>query len=481
MSIKQRTLATGAILGSLVVASCSLDVPDLNNPGLDQIATDPTAISINTAATGMLINNRNGKAATTGLVNQLGILGRESYTFSSSDNRFVGELLEGKLAPTSAFGGVFWALDYANIRLGNLILHGLDKVPEFTDANKAGTQGFVHTIQALELLTVILTHYDTGAVIDVDHPLGDPLGPFVSKQAVFAEIARLLDQAQGELANGGDTFTFALGTGFTGFTKPSSTFLKFNRAIAARTAVYQATAATDPAERTTHYAAALTALDASFLDDTSATIDFKLGANYAFSLGAGDTANALIDPTIVAHPGLLTDAQKQADGTTLDARFVNKTTPILDGDGKPTSPASTQDTALSTSIKFKIYTNTSPIPIIRNEDLILLKAEALYFTGQKDKALAELNIVRTLSGKLPAITVAPADDNAFIAALLYERRYSLMFEGGHRWIDLRRFKIALPTVSTKELQNIHFPVPQAECDARKTEPACAITSTDAVP
>lgn len=480
MSIKQRTLATAAILGSLVVASCSLDVPDLNNPGLDQISTDPTAISINTAATGMLINNRNAKAQTTGLVNQLGILGRESYTITATDNRFVGELLEGKLAPTSAFGGVFWAGNYANIRLGNLILSGLDKVPEFTDENKSGTQGFVHTVQALELLTVILTHYDTGAVIDVDHPLGDPLGPFVSKQAVFVEIARLLEQAKTELAAGGDAFTFALGTGFTGFTKPSTTFLKFNRAVAARTAIYQATLATDPAERTTHYTAALAALTESFLDDTSATIDLNLGVNYAFSLGAGDQPNALIDPTIVAHPGLLADVQKQADGTTPDARFVNKTTPILDGDGKPTSLATPQDPKLSTSIKFKIYKNTSPIPIIRNEDLLLLKAEARYFTGDKAGALTELNLVRTLSGKLLPIA-APADDTAFINALLYERRYSLMFEGGHRWIDLRRFKLPLPMDSDKELQNLHFPVPQAECDARKTEPACAITSTDVVP
>jgi hypothetical protein len=480
MSIKQRTLATGAILGSLVFASCSLDVPDLNNPGLNQIADEPTAISINTAATGMLINNRGGKAATTGLVNQLGILGRESFTFTTTDNRFIGELLEGKLAPTSAFGGVFWALDYANIRLGNLILAGLDKVPDFTDANKAGTRGFVHTIQALELLTVILTHYDTGAVIDVDHPLGDPLGPFVSKQAVFVEIARLLDQAAGELASGGDSFTFGLGSGFTGFTKPSSTFLQFNRAIAARCAIYQATLATAPAERTMFYTTALTALTASFIVDNPAmTIDFKLGANYAFSLTAGDTANGLIDPGIVAHPALQTDAQKQADGTTLDARFVAKITPIVDADGKPVSASSAQDSKLSTSIKFKIYTNTSPIPIIRNEDLILLKAEALYFTGDKAGALVELNLVRTLSGKLPPIAL-PADDNAFINALLYERRYSLMFEGGHRWIDLRRFKLPLPMDSDKETQNIHFPVPQAECDARQSEPACAITSTDAV-
>jgi hypothetical protein len=33
----------------------------------------------------------------------------------------------------------------------------------------------------------------------------------------------------------------------------------------------------------------------------------------------------------------------------------------------------------------------------------------------------------------------PASDAAFITVLLKQRRHSLMFEGGHRWIDARRF------------------------------------------
>jgi hypothetical protein len=53
-----------------------------------------------------------------------------------------------------------------------------------------------------------------------------------------------------------------------------------------------------------------------------------------------------------------------------------------------------------------------------------------------------------------------------------------MFEGGHRWIDLRRFGREVPLDSDKHKRNRRFPIPQAECDARPGEPACAITSSE---
>ena len=51
--------------------------------------------------------------------------------------------------------------------------------------------------------------------------------------------------------------------------------------------------------------------------------------------------------------------------------------------------------------------------------------------------MADITVVRTVSGGLDAIA-APATDDAFFDELLYNRRYSLLFEG-HRWVDLRRF------------------------------------------
>jgi starch-binding outer membrane protein, SusD/RagB family len=453
-------LALGGLLGSLALAGCNLDIPDLNNPGLEQLENDPTTASINTATTGLLVGNRGAKAPVTGLVNQLGILGRESYDFDSADTRYVTELIQGNLSKASPYGGAFWAGPYSNIRLGNIILHGVDKVADFTEANKQGIRGFTHTIQALELITVITTHDDTGAVIDTDHPLGEPLGAFVPKAAVYAEIIRLLDTSVTELSAAGAAFTFALSPGYTGFNTPAN-FIKFNRAIRARIAVYLK-----------DYPTALTALQASFLNDTPATMDLKAGVFYVYSLAAGDASNALINPAVFAHPSLATDAQK--NGATNDARLTAKVEALK------SAVVSGTDTALQTTIKFKIYTNVAPIPVIRNEELILLKAEALWFTGDHDGATAELNLIRTTSGKLLALEATPADDTAFIDALLYERRYSLMFEGGHRWLDLRRFNRPLPLDSPTHVRNIRYPIPQPECDARPGEKACTINSSDPV-
>ena len=98
-------------------------------------------------------------------------------------------------------------------------------------------------------------------------------------------------------------------------------------------------------------------------------------------------------------------------------------------------------------------------------------------TGVQTCALP-IYIVRTKSGNLPALSPEPTDDTGFVDALLYERRYSLMFEGGHRWIDLRRFGRPLPLDAPNHVRNIRFPVPQAECDARPGEKACMLNSSD---
>lgn len=180
MSNQLLILATG--LGLLAVPGCDLDVPDLNNPGIDQLNVDPTPPSVNAASTGMLVGQRANKSNTTGLVNQLGIVGRETYDFDPNDGRFVSEDIQGNLQKNSPFGGQFWAGSFNNIRLGYLIVDALPKIDSsvMADADKLSMQGFVHTIMATEFLTIVTTHNDTGAPIDVDRTPGDKtLAPFV--------------------------------------------------------------------------------------------------------------------------------------------------------------------------------------------------------------------------------------------------------------------------------------------------------------
>lgn len=494
MSNKLVSLALGGALGLLAVPSCDLEIPDLNNPGLEQLQNNPTVAGVNAAATGMLVGNRAGKAGATGLVNQLGILGRESYDFDGNDNRFVSEEIQGALNKTSPFGGVLWGGNYANIRNGYIVIHALDKLSGFddpaqADKQKSAMKGFVHTIQGLEFLGLYLTHFDTGAPIDVDQPL-DKLAPFVDKDKVLGEANRLLDLGKDELMAGSEEFTFPLSTGYKGFDTPA-TFLSFNRAMRAQAALY--------ARDYPGVLAALAAIDpdTKLLNEAATTAaDFNVGVFYSFSSNSGDVVNGLANrKSVVAHASFKADVKPQTaasggDPMKPDFRYDSKIVPLA----KPVT--NTNDGSLTTDIGFKLYTAaTTPVPVIRNEELILIKAEALWFSNMHTAAIAELNLVRKNSGKIAGIgepggAAVPTDDLTFVKELLYDRRYSLMYEGGHRWIDLRRFAIQfpgnpdfqLPLDKPSHARNLRFPVPVAECDARPAdEHACKIISTDPLP
>ncbi|MCZ6675254.1 MAG: RagB/SusD family nutrient uptake outer membrane protein, partial [Verrucomicrobia bacterium] len=90
----------------------------------------------------------------------------------------------------------------------------------------------------------------------------------------------------------------------------------------------------------------------------------------------------------------------------------------------------TSDLAITTT-----SSSTDPIPIIRNEELILLRAEANIGLGNFGAAEADMNIVRAAAGLAP---YSGTDASNGLDRLLHEKRYSLFAEG-HRWVDMRRY------------------------------------------
>lgn len=492
-------LALAGILTPLALAACSLDVPDLNDPSLDDLRNHPTAISIGAACTGLLIGNRGGTAAEGGYVSQLGILGRESYNFDAADPRYIGELLAGDLSPGSPFGGAFWAGPYANIQLGNVILGALDKVTDLSDRDKSAIKGFTRTINAIDLLQVVITHDTNGAVLDPNpDPLG-PLAPIVTDTTQqYDKIIGLLEGAVTDLKAAEDpdhpgkaVFPFSLGKGFAGFNTPS-TFLKFNRAIRARVAVYLKDYTT---------AMMIFTQNQSFLDDNPVTFNPDVGVYYAYSTKPGDVANGLINPNFFVHPQISADVAKDANNDPIDNRLQRKTAPAATPPGNdrataglPKHPDGTQLPVLT--FKGLYGSPESSVPLIRNEELVLLAAEARWFNNDHAGAIADLNLVRTVSGKLGPLNPAPTTDADFIAALMYDREFSLLFEGGHRWIDSRRFDAKFHTIAKLAIfitvdkdtgkmtpdgaspdtpngkVNLRYPIPITECDGRPTEPVC---------
>jgi hypothetical protein len=449
----KKTIAMALCAASLSLGACGLEVSDLNNPSINELLEDPTPSGVKAASTGLLIGSRAGKSAQNGYVAHLGILGRESYTFDAADPRFVTEMLSGaSLDPGSpAFGGNFWAGPYANIRNANTVLAALDKVTGLTDPEKEAIRGFAKTMQALDFLTIVSTRDTNGGPIDVAGPF-TTLAPIESKEKMLEHVSKLLDEGKGHLDAASESFPFPLSGGFSNFNKPA-TFKQFNRALKARSETYRK-----------NWNEVLTALGESFLDPAK---PLSLAASYSYGSGSGDTTNGLTSPNLFAHPAIITDAEVKP-GCVEDAADPFK---CLDNRVKAKIKEVNSRTyqGLTSKYQFTLYTSTAPVPIIRNEELLLLRAEANINLGTPAALTAaqdDINLVRAQAGGLPPVELV--GENA-VDVLLKERRYSLLFEGGHRWIDMRRYNQLSRLPKDQPTHTVHdkFPIPVTETDARQ--------------
>jgi starch-binding outer membrane protein, SusD/RagB family len=461
-----RLSRTGLLAGALlIVTACSsdrLNVPNYQNPTVDAITSDPAA-ALPLLATGVLRDDRTNAP---GYVLGMGIFGREAYNYTPTEGRNTSGYLTVDVKNGTSFGGgSLWANPYFTLRDAfntATVLESEKASVVFSAAQKNATRGFLHTMEGLSLLYLINTRDVLGIPVEVT---ADPtaLKPFVSRDSVFKHIVGRLNQAVTELQAAGTTaFPFTFHSGYAGFTTPKN-YIKFNRALAARVNAYRASyglSGCGAPRSATCYQLVLTNLSESFIDPAGS---LTLGTYNVFSAAANDLANSLSNAAtsnVVAHVKSDSGIMLRADGTP-DLRFVLKDTAI-----KAKSPPSTVD-AVPTPWDYKIYrTRADPIAIIRNEELILLRAEAKYYTGDQTGALDDINIIRTRSGGLAA-RGAFASEADFIDELLYNRRLSLLFEG-HRWVDMRRFgRLNLLTLDrpTHVVVN-NLPVPQAECLAR---------------
>ena len=460
LTSRQRHVAyVSALAVALASGACSdINVPDYNRAGFGDLQTAPNRTLVDAAAAGMLASARIDAATRVRLT---GIVGREAYYLDPNESRYVTELVTGAIDPSSFAGNHNHLNIYGTIAQGNVLLTAIDKVAstEYSDAQKEGLRGFVKTVMASEYLVLAMMHQF--AVVEVNEdPLATP-APLKPQAEVYAKARQLFDEGAAHLGAGGTAFTFKLPSGITGSGLNLGTptaFRQFNRGLRSRLDIL-----------TRDYASANTSLAASFINTGTATrAALNHGAYYTYSSGSGDRANGLATGAPeVAEPTLKTDAQiKPAGGR--DNRFDLKV---------DTTGSTINRYNIASNLRFKLYRSapffgtsgaSSPIPWVRNEELILNRAEARWFTGDRPGALADLNFVRTNSGGLAAIAM-PANDEAFITALLYERRYSLMYEGGYRWMDLRRFgRLGIlnnyPRSGDKSIE--FFPIPFVECLSR---------------
>lgn len=425
ISQQRRLLLTGTTAVLLAAAACnplSIDpVTDPRDPSLESVLTNATPTQLNTLAVGVESSLRLGHV-NNGPGNQvIGTFAREVFVLATNENRWFSELLGTKgTLDDNAFFSVGAYNGFARvIRAAKIFNQSAQATNSITPAQKLGIAGFCHTYEALGKLQLLNLMGSNGIRIDVSD-IQRP-GKFVSQAEALTDIRQLLDQAANELDGAGSEFSFRLSSGYTDFNTPA-TFLRFNRALATRVAVYQA-----------DYSGALRALNASFYNRTGS---LSTGPKITFTpTTANDAANPYFQVlSTSSNPvGLVVVPTNFVTEAEAGDRRLSKAPAHI---GPPRTLG-----GISADYDANVFTSaTAPLDIIRNEELILLAAEIRANTSDFAGAAADINAIRTTAGGLaarPAASYSGLTD--FIDEILKQRRYSLFYEG-HRLVDLRRLR-----------------------------------------
>jgi len=423
MNTIYKFLSCFLIVCMVCFTSCEIEeVFDPNNPSLASVTGDPSKAELQGLVTGLESRHRAYYGSATQM---FGSFGREIWAFFGSDPRFTGDWLgiglNGETYPDFFASAGTYTTPYLAVKQANVLVDAANASTSLTAAEKAAYSGFAKTVKGHQLLYPLLQQFENGIRIDVSDPLNP--GPIVTYDEGLAALRAELDAGFSELSGVDGDLPFGLSAGYGGF-ETGNGLASINRAIAARAAIYAGDGA-----------GALTALSSSFmnLDVTMMGMTQKnLQAGPAHVYGnSPDVSNPLFYPfdrptstIIVVHPALIEDAEA---GDTRLSKFAQRIE----------NPAESADVDFTGNYQDGRWaSNTASIPYIRNEELILIYAEANMMTGNMDEAVNAINIIRNAHG-LNDYSGGNSGDE-IIDEILHQRRYSLWAEAGHRWVDLRR-------------------------------------------
>src|SRR5881275_2174048 len=455
---------------AVMVAGCSLDITNPNSPTPGVVKTSPRTAT-GQMLVGVLATYRDNRAVQ---IRAFGSFGRESYYMFLTDGRFITGPYKNWRQNNAFEAGTQWGVRYQNYRNAYEAMKAVNATPTgaptptaLTGAEKAGALGVLQTFIALDMLHIIEARGAIGAVVDMTDDVNAVL-PIVSEDSVYKWITALLDDAKGNLDTAGTAFYFPMHSGFSAFgvaaNRPAG-FGQFNRAIKARVEAKRGSLGCGAP----CYTNALTALGQTWVADLTAA-NRDNGVYTVYSSSSGDFLNnasfaGSLGSDLYVHPGIDSIAS-----VALDDRYRRKISSC-----PANSPRS--EAGVTASHRPCTYAGIStPIPIIRNEELVLLRAEAEWFTGATATATTDLAAVRANSGGSNGGTSvvafpAPASDSQFVSELLLQRTLSL-YQEGQRWVDYKRLNRLAELGKFPQDTLAGFTVapysvlPNQECDSR---------------
>lgn len=406
---------------------------DPNNPTVESVLQNATRVQISQLGVGLQSVMRNGHFA---FYSWSGSVGREIVYFAKTESRYYRELQGGIPIDNAGIMYDWWFSFNQTRRRAEILLRSAENTSSLSAAEKSATKGFARTVQAYVMLNALNMAGVAGIrtnFTDLSSP-GDLLKPgcFKTYAEGLAYVKGLAEEGKTALDAGGSAFPFPL-VGYTGFSTPA-TYKRFNRAVAARVAMYQE-----------DWAGVLSALNESYMDLNGS---MNAGPQFTYSTTAGDATNPMWQAIEEQNAIFLVQNSFIQQAEAGDNRVFG--TPIgVDNAGTARVRQRTQATAPpnypNMTHEVQAYrSNTSPITIIRNEELVLMYAEAKIRQGGAGNladAVMALDKVRAAAGLQPLAVAKPAtigNQAALVDEMLNQRRYGLFLQG-HRWFDMRRY------------------------------------------
>jgi hypothetical protein len=400
---------------------------DPNAPPAVLYLNNATAQQINALGVGLQSAWRNGFLD---FGRNTAAVGREVIYSASTDNRYFTEILGTNVAalggandPAGIFNGYYSSYSQTRRRAEQFIISAKN-TNSISAAQKSAIEGFARTVQAFVTLNLANMQGKNGireSFTDLNEP-GDLLKPgkFGTYASALALCKKYADDGLTALNAGGSTFPFTI-SGFPNSTTLNLTTVdgmkKFNRAVAARIAMYQA-----------DWAGMLAATNASFLDLTG---NLGVGPRFIFSTAANDATNGLFHVPNSSGAPYVVFNEVIAAAEAGDTRIFGASAKV----GARTSAR--QSGAFTSTHEVRMYaSNVTSASILRNEELVLMYAEAQAQLSAFAQAKTAIDLVRSAAG-LPAYSGA-LTTAALVNEVLNQRRYSL-FNEGHRWFDMRRY------------------------------------------
>jgi hypothetical protein len=420
------TKLIAAFAAALALGGCK---DALNAPSQDAVVAG-TAQPLQNLVTGVIAQDRTATMAFSYLLYPE-TEARNSLRIDPNEPRFVSELIGVPIDPTDFIGGSGWTAYYSEIRAANQLLTS-PTVTSLSAGDQAATLGFVQTLKALDYIRLVQLHDSLGAAIQGADPA--VTDAFRTKAAVLAYTSALLDSGNTSLTAGGVSATvpFSVPGGFKLNTDYSLTanLAKFNRGLKGMVEVYRGFDHQTPC--TTCFATAITAFTAALsgVSATPSAADLALGPYYQFNPSAPESfSNPLVDNHIFLSDNFVQSIQAG------DARSSK----IAKASSASASQNGLQLTFRDPITDPTILSNlTRPIPIVRNGLFFIMRAEAEAESGNLAGATADVNALHVGEGGLAPLATFTSVAQAR-QAILYELRYSFIYEGPYPLVALRGY------------------------------------------